>query len=122
LSPRNPFHHCHRLSHALSILACLLLHAPSVRAQAPAGWIQDQAWLLLGPLGNPSGCGPGSAMLQNWIAPAEIAALSPAANEPIDIDFDAAASTDWQGIGDEPVWISLEEQGLSGNDVVDLVW
>ena len=114
-------HNClHRGLTARFAFVLLGLCASYARAQAPNGWIQADQWLFLGPLGNGSGCNPGAAVNSNWIAPEDIATLTPADADVAGIDFNLAASDAWDGIGDTPEWTCLAGLGLLPDDLVDL--
>ncbi len=114
------FHSTHRL-YALVVAILIVSFSPTVTAQqAPNGWIQDQSWLFLGPLGNGNGCNPNAGMDLNWIAPFEIAEIAPEDNDVIDIDFGLAQSTEWNGAPGQPTWLSADSMGLAGgNDVIN---
>ena len=103
-----------QVSRGLGGLAIALLSVSPLCSQSPDGWIQDHDWLFLGPLGNPNGCGGGGgdAMLDNWIAPLDIATITPHEGEEPEIDFAAAASAGWNGPDEEPAWTSLELLGF----------
>jgi len=111
-----------QVSRGLGGLAIALLSVSPLCSQSPDGWIQDHDWLFLGPLGNPNGCGGGGgdAMLDNWIAPLDIATITPHEGEEPEIDFAAAASAGWNGPDEEPAWTSLELLGFFDGDLVDI--
>ncbi|MBI4603751.1 MAG: hypothetical protein HY721_17490 [Planctomycetes bacterium] len=112
--------HCLRARTVSWAALTVVVSACFLRAQAPSGWIQDVNWLFLGPLGSGFGCNPGDAIGSSWIAPEEISAIAPADGDPISIDFNAASSDSWEGIGEAPAWTCLASLGLPGDDLVDL--
>ena len=84
----------------------------------PGGWIRSNGWNMLF-LDQDGGCGGGGVgrMLENWVAPYDMAEENPRPGEEWDIDFIEAESRSWtlNRLGEVPTWFtmnSLREWGL----------